>query len=62
MMVDKNMNMMYTNEDLDTMAINLMSKFPHLEQMSLDEWVLEHHDVLTKETRDEARAIIDLYN
>jgi len=46
-----------TFAEVEAAAIELMNRFPHLEQHSLDEWLLEHNDVLDEATKREAIAI-----
>ena len=46
---------------LHSLANLLMSRFPHLEPMSLDEFVLEHGESLSNEQKSIAYTIINLF-
>lgn len=46
---------------LDALAIKLMQSRPELDEMSLDEWLAEHHEQLSSDERKAASAIIDAY-
>jgi hypothetical protein len=47
--------------DLDREAIALMESRPDLQQMSLDEWLLEHSEKLSDHEKRAASAILDRY-
>jgi hypothetical protein len=50
------------NARLDDVARSYMAQFPHLREMSLDEWLVEHHDTLTAPQREMGREILQAYD
>lgn len=46
---------------LDSLALELMATRPDLEQASLDEWIVIHHEELSDDELRSASAIIDAY-
>jgi predicted transcriptional regulator len=46
---------------LDELATTFMSKRPDLASASLDEWLAQHHDQLTRQERQDGMAILEAY-
>lgn len=51
-----------STEAMDAAAVALMATRPDLRALSLDEWLIQHHDALTEEERRTAEAILELHN
>lgn len=47
---------------LDALAREFMGQFPDLPQMSLDEWLVEHHDALNETDRRAGYALLAAYD
>jgi len=46
----------------DTLAAAFMATRPDLRTMSLDEWLIQHHDHLSPDERAAGQAILALHN
>ena len=47
---------------LDALAREFMGQFPDLPQMSLDEWLAEHHEALTDTDRRAGYELLSAYD
>lgn len=47
---------------LDALAREFMGQFPHLQQMSLDEWLAQHHDALAETDRRAGYELLAAYD
>ena len=47
---------------LDALAREFMGRFPDLPQMSLDEWLAEHHEALTETDRAAGYELLAAYD
>ena len=47
---------------LDALAREFMGQFPDLPQMSLDEWLAQHHDALEETDRRAGYALLSAYD
>lgn len=48
-------------DNLHAEARAFMARFPELDEGSLDEWLVVHHDILTEAERREGAAIVDKF-
>lgn len=48
-------------DKLDQLALAMMRTRPDLEEMSLDEWLHEHNEKLSRREKQTASAILSLY-
>ena len=46
------------DDDIDSRAIAIMSRRPDLLPMSLDEWMIEHWDLLSANERKECQYLL----
>lgn len=53
---------MELNGRLDVLAREFMGQFPDLKEMSLDEWLAQHHDALSETDRRAGYELLSAYD